>query len=100
MASTTTPPMKIAKRNTSAQVMQDSALALALRAEGRMKSPTKFETHPNAPVVINRCEIVNGRKNHNSDPFRAKYASVEGAEWMRDAMNKNSNARTVWYIAA
>jgi hypothetical protein len=92
--------MKIAKRNTSAQVMQDTAIALTLRAEGRMKSPTKFVTYPNAPVVVNRCEIVNGRKLHNSNPYRAKYVSVEGAEWMRDAMNKNANVRTVWYIAA
>lgn len=76
----------------------DIDLAARLRAGGPLKAKIDFPTHPNAPVVVNRLEVRHGKLFHNRNPLRAKYASRENAEWVRDQMNKNSHPIIVWYI--
>ncbi len=64
-----------------------------------MSSTPSFKTHPNATVVVNFFVIRGGRKFHNKNAFRAKYSSVENAEWMRDTMQRLHATRT-WYLIA
>lgn len=62
-------------------------------------APVRFATHPNAPCVVNRLQVLRGRLVHNIDPYGAKYATSYGAaEWIRDTMNRTACPGVVWYI--
>ncbi len=58
-----------------------------------------FETHPNAPIVINLFTLKGKRKIYNTNPRKAKYSSVSNAEWLLNIMNEfHGTPSRIYYI--
>ena len=57
-----------------------------------------FQTHPNAPVVVNWFVTRGNRRFYNRNPWFAKYAPAATAEWTRDTMNRINRIGRTYYI--